>query len=155
MGNVAYMSLFNSNNQKIQGCSRVYDREGCIEIQKINYNINRAVDSQTGKSHSTRRHQPFSILKEIDRSSPELFQCCASGKLLTSARVDLYRIDDEGEEVNYFTYTLENVRVISISPMISALTDSKDMEAVSFSFENITLAFHEGNLTACDSWSQR
>lgn len=155
MGNIAYMSLFNSDQQKIFGCSRVYNREGCIEIQKIEYNINRAIDSQTGKSHSARRHQPFSILKEIDRSSPELFQSCAAGRLLKTARIDLYKIDDEGEEVNYFTYTLENVRVISITPVISALTDSKDMEAVSFSFENITLAFHEGNLTACDSWTQR
>lgn len=155
MGNVAYMSLFDSNEKQITGSCYVRDREGCIEVQKIDYNINRVVDSQTGVSHSTRRHQPFSILKRIDRSSPELFHHCASGKLLASARVDLYQIDADGAEANYFSYILEKVRVVSITPIISALTDAKDMEAVSFSFENIRVAYHEGNLVACDSWGQR
>jgi type VI secretion system secreted protein Hcp len=155
MGNVAYMSLFNANQNQILGGCEVSDRRGCIEVHKIDYNISRAVDSQTGKPHSARRHEPFSILKVIDRSSPELFQSCASGRLLASARIDLYRSDYRGYEVNYFSYLLENARVISVTPLINAQADGQDMEAISFAFEKISLIHHEGNLTAVDSWERR
>jgi type VI secretion system secreted protein Hcp len=126
-----------------------------MEIKKIDYTLSRGFDSQTGKQHSTRRHQPFSILKPIDRSTPSLFQCCASGKMLSTAQIDLYKPDDDGIETNYFSYILEKVRIISVTPMMNALSSESDMEAISFSFEKITLAYHEGNLTAVDSWEQR
>jgi type VI secretion system secreted protein Hcp len=155
MGMVAYMSLFDSSNNQILGGSQVSDRYGSVEIKKINYTLSRSFDSQTGKQHSTRRHKPFSILKPIDRSTPTLFQCCASGKLLSHARVDLYKPDDEGRETNYFSYILENARVISVTPMMDALSSESDMEAISFSFEKITLAYHDGNIMAVDSWEQR
>lgn len=155
MGNVAYMSLFDHNRRQIQGGCGIVDRRGCIEIKRIDYNLSRSFDSQTGKQHSTRRHQPFSILKIIDRSSPDLFQSCASGSLLSQARVDLYHINDEGRESNYFSYIPENLRVVSLSPVIDSMADGPDMEAVSFSFERISFAFHEGNVVASDSWNER
>jgi type VI secretion system secreted protein Hcp len=155
MGMVAYMSLFDSNNNQITGGSQVPDRYGSMEIKKINYTLSRGFDNQTGKQHNTRRHQPFSILKPIDCSTPSLFQCCASGKLLSHAKIDLYKPNDEGRETNYFSYILENARIISVTPMIDASSSESDMEAISFSFEKITLAYHEGNLIAVDSWEQR
>lgn len=155
MGYVSHLSLIDANQKQITGGSTIFDREGSIEVHKINYNVSRNLDSQTGKAHSIRRHQPFSILKSIDCSTPELFQYCTSGKLIPEARIDLYNIDNEGCERNYFSYILENVRIISISPHISALTDAQDMESVSLSFERITLAYHEGNRIAVDAWENR
>jgi type VI secretion system secreted protein Hcp len=75
--------------------------------------------------------------------------------MLSTAQIDLYKPDDDGIETNYFSYILEKVRIISVTPMMNALSSESDMEAISFSFEKITLAYHEGNLTAVDSWEQR
>lgn len=155
MGHVAYLSLLDTDNSQICGGSQVYDRVGCIEIHRIDYNLKRDVDSQTGKTHSLRRHQPFSFLKPIDSATPALFHACATGKLLPTARIDLYKVNDEGCEVNYFSYQLDNVRVVSVSPMIDADSDKQDMEVISFAFEEITLAYHEGNLVVSDNWSAR
>jgi type VI secretion system secreted protein Hcp len=155
MGNVAYMSLFDNSRRQVEGSCGVTDRRGCIEVKKIDYNLSRNFDSQTGKQHSARRHQPFSILKVIDRSSPNLFQCCATGSLLSQARIDLYHINGEGREDNYFSYLLENLHVVSITPVIDSMADGPDMEAISFSFERITFSFNEGNIVASDSWNER
>lgn len=155
MGNVAYMSLFDTNSKKILGGCHVYQREGCIEIKKLDYNISRSIDSHTGKSHSPRKHEPFTIMKPIDQATPILFQSCANGKVLIEARIDLYRIDEEGIEENYFSYLLDNVRIISISPIIDALSNMPDMEVISLSFETLSMMYHQGNLVAVDSWEKR
>lgn len=155
MGLESYLSLYDTNQKQITGGSPVTGREGQILVKKVDYNIRRNYDPQTGKTHSLRRHQPFTLLKPIDCSSPRLFQGCASGELFSKAQIDLYRIDNEGFEVVYFTYELDNIRIISISPLIDSESGAEDSEVVSMSFEKISLLYHEGNLAASDEWGTR
>lgn len=49
MGNVAFMSLFDNGKKIIGGC-HVLQREGCIEISKLDYNISRSIDYHTVKN---------------------------------------------------------------------------------------------------------
>jgi type VI secretion system secreted protein Hcp len=155
MGNVSYMTLVDSNDELIKGSSYVLDREGCIEIYKVNYNVGRQIDSQTGKTHSTRRHQPMTFVKKIDCASPALFKACTKGIRLPVARLDLYRTGEEGREEIYYTYTMSGVRVVSITPIIDSESSKQDMEAISISFEKIEVLYHDGNIAAQDTWDSR
>jgi type VI secretion system secreted protein Hcp len=56
-------------------------------------------DLATGQSSGRRMHQPFTIVKEIDKASPLLVQACASGKHFSEVDVDLasgghYKLSD-------------------------------------------------------------
>jgi len=55
-------------------------------------------DLATGQASGRRMHQPFTIVKEIDKASPLLVQACASGKHFSEVDVDLasghYKLTD-------------------------------------------------------------
>jgi len=56
------------------------------------------------------------IVKEFDYSSPYLYKAVATGQNLKSAEIKWYKINDAGQEVEYFNMLLEGVRIVSISP---------------------------------------
>lgn len=77
----------------------------------------------TGK----RMHKPFTITKEIDKSSPLLTQACVSGKHIPQVDVDL----GNGQR-----YTLTDVMVSSVQK--SGGSD-RPMETVSFTYQKIEM----------------
>lgn len=72
----------------------------------------------TGKVTGIRQHSPFQFTKELDSSSPYLFKAAATGQTLKSAEFRFYHINHAGQEVEYYRITLENVKVISVSPVM-------------------------------------
>ena len=75
-------------------------------------------DNNTGKLTGTRQHAPFQFDKETDSSSPYLYKAVGTGQTLHSAEIKWYCINDAGQEVEYFNIYLENVKVISVTPMM-------------------------------------
>ncbi|BDG83594.1 Hcp family T6SS protein CtsH1 [Citrobacter koseri] len=112
----------------------------------------------TGKVTGTRQHSPFQFTKELDSASPYLFKAAATGQTLKSAEFKFYHINYAGQEAEYYRITLENVKVISVSP---AMHDTRGcpgtghMEEVALNYEKITHLYKDGNLLAHDAWNER
>lgn len=64
----------------------------------------------------TRVHSALTFEKEFDSSSPYRYKAVAKGQTLTSAEFKWCKINDAGQEVEYFNMLLENVKVVSIDP---------------------------------------
>ncbi|MCQ4443186.1 type VI secretion system tube protein Hcp [Enterobacter cloacae] len=112
----AYMWLKDDGGNLIRGSVDVQDRESSVEILSFSHGLLVPTDSNTGKITGTRLHAPLMIEKEFDSSSPYLYKAVATGQTLKSVEIKWYRINDAGQEVEYFNMLLENVRVTAAAP---------------------------------------
>lgn len=155
-----YLFLTDDGGAKITGSVDVRGREGSIEVSGFTHNLRQPTDPLTGKITSKRSHAPVIFQKEIDSSSPYLMKAVATGQTLRSAEFRWYRINDAGQEVEYYNMHLDNIRVVSVTPMMH---DTKDpakekhnhLEVVELRYEKITWTYCEGNLQFADSWEER
>lgn len=107
-----YLWLKDDGGADIKGSVDVQDREGSIEVVAQEHNLYIPTDNNTGKLTGTRIHTPFLFTKEIDSSSPYLYKAVTTGQTLKSAEFKWYKINDAGQEVEYFNTRLENVKVV-------------------------------------------
>lgn len=153
----AYMWLKDDGGSLIKGGVDVQDREFSIEVRGFHHNLMIPTDNATGKVTGTRIHSPMLIVKEFDYSSPCLYKAVATGQKLTSAEIKWYKINDAGQEVEYFNMLLEDVRVVSISPSMASPDNKNEnhMETVELRYEKITWKHCDGNIIYTDSWNER
>ncbi|MBS9444548.1 type VI secretion system tube protein TssD, partial [Photorhabdus heterorhabditis] len=108
----AYLWLKDDGGADIKGSVDVQNREGSIEIVALEHALHIPTDNNTGKLTGTRVHAPLVFTKEVDSSSPYLYKAVTSGQTLKSAEIKWYKIDDAGQEKEYFNTRLENVKVV-------------------------------------------
>jgi len=156
----AHLFLKDDGGALIRGSSDVADREGSIEVLSFTHGLHIPVDGNTGKQTATRVHGAFTIGKEFDSSSTYLYKAVSTGQVLKSAELKWYRINDAGQEVEYFNMLLEGVRVVSVTPVMANCKDPHSqhlnhMEMVELRYEKITWRYVDGNLIHSDSWNER
>lgn len=153
-----HLWLKDDGGAAINGASDVKDREGSIELRSIYHSLAIPTDDNTGKLTGTRLHAPFEFEKEIDSSSPYLYQAVATGKTLKSAEFKWYHINYAGQEAEYFNILLEGVKIISISPMMYDTRNTPGtghIESVALRYEKITWKIIDGNIQYTDAWNAR
>ncbi|CQH53749.1 hemolysin-coregulated protein [Yersinia pseudotuberculosis] len=114
-----YLWLKDDGGADIKGSVDVQSREGSIEIVAQDHNLYIPTDNNTGKLTGTRIHTPFVFTKEIDASTPYLYKAVTTGQTLKTAEFKWYRIDDAGQEVEYFNTKLENVKVVKVRGVVT------------------------------------
>lgn len=148
-----YLWLKDDGGADIKGSVDVQDREGSIEVVAQEHNLYIPTDNNTGKLTGTRIHTPFLFTKEIDSSSPYLYKAVTTGQTLKSAEFKWYRINDAGQEVEYFNTKLENVKVVKVNPLMHdiknpAYEKHNHLEQIELRYEKITWTYKDG-ISAC------
>lgn len=156
----AYLWLKDDGGADIKGSVDVEGREHSIEILGFVHGLHLPTDSNTGKITGTRVHSPLTFEKEFDSSSPYLYKAVAHGQTLKFAEFRWYRINDAGQEVEYFNMLLEDVKVVSICPLMHdvknpATEKHNHLESVSLRYDRITWKYCDGNIVFSDAWSER
>ena len=155
-----YLWLKDDGGADIKGSVDVQDRDGSIEVTEFLHSLYIPTDNNTGKLTGTRIHSPLVFVKETDSSSPYLYKAVTSGQTLKSAEFKWYRINDAGQEVEYFNTRLENVKVVKVAPMMHDVKDPSrekhnHLEEIELRYEKITWTYKDGNIIHSDSWSGR
>ncbi|WP_305881824.1 Hcp family type VI secretion system effector [Enterobacter roggenkampii] len=119
----AYLWIKDDGGADIKGAVDVQNREGSIEVNGFSHNLSLPTDGLTGKITGTRKHSSIIIQKDFDSSSPYLYKAVATGQTLKSAEFRWYKINDAGQEEEYFNMFLEGVKIVGVSPMMH---DTKD-----------------------------
>ncbi|EOP8883906.1 Hcp family type VI secretion system effector [Escherichia coli] len=156
----AYLWLKDDGGADIKGSVDVQGREGSIEVVALDHDVYIPTDNNTGKLTGTRTHKPFIFNKEIDASSPYLYKAVTTGQTLKTAEFKFYRINDAGQEVEYFNITLDNVKLVRVAPLMLDIKEpSKEkhnhLERIEFRYEKITWTYKDGNIIHSDSWNER
>jgi type VI secretion system secreted protein Hcp len=156
----AYLFLKDDGGAVIKGSSDVKDREMSVEVLAFGHGLHLPTDNNAGKITGTRVHSAITFEKEFDSSSPYLYKGVAKGQTLQSAEFKWYRINDAGQEVEYFNMLLENVKVVSVCPVMydiknPATEKHNHLESVSLRYERITWKHCDGNIQFTDAWNER
>ncbi|WP_112289664.1 Hcp family type VI secretion system effector [Rahnella sp. AN3-3W3] len=154
----AYLWLKDDGGALIKGSVDVKDREHSIEITSFSHNLYIPTDGNTGKLTGTRVHGALIFEKEFDSSSPYLMKAVATGQCLASAEFKWYRINDAGQEVEYYNMLLEGVKIVSVTPMMhdcKTAIHSGHLEQVQVRYDKITWRYLDGNIQYSDAWNER
>ncbi|NHR08165.1 Hcp family type VI secretion system effector [Chromobacterium haemolyticum] len=153
----AYMWLKDDGGADIKGSVTVQGRENSVEIVSFGHEVSIPTDGNTGKLTGTRVHAPMRLTKEFDASSPYLYKAVTSGQTLKEVEFKWYQIDDAGSEQEYFNIKLDNVKIVSVAPLMYNVKDPayeryNHLEQVELRYEKITWAYKDGNIIHSDSW---
>jgi type VI secretion system secreted protein Hcp len=153
-----YLSVTGQTQGKIDGGCAIDGHKGKILVQAVEHTIEIPKSIQTGLPTGKRIHMPLTITKEIDKSSPKLFQALTSGEQLTSAKLEYYRISPQGKEELYYTVEIKNAIITSMHKHVPVCLDPNNksmghMEDVSFTYETIVETFTPDGIEAQDSWN--
>ena len=83
----AYLSIVAERQGPIQGSVVQKGREGKILVIGAMHEIVCPRDPASGIPTGKRAHKPFTILKELDRSTPLLFSILTNNEHITSAEI--------------------------------------------------------------------
>lgn len=123
-----------SNRSKFEGKSELIGF-----LQEIVSPRDPASGAATGKTS----YQPVTLLKQSGASSPQIFQAMITNELLKKVNIDFYKTDQTGQEVNYYSITLENVSVSGYKQFIGPLDNEKFNPANNILFDEIKLVFQK------------
>ena len=123
----------------IQGSCTAAGKEETVVIVGLEHNISYPLSTQ-GQPTGTREHDPISVIKYIDKSSPFLYQKLCQGQQMQEMELKFYRLDNVGAEEHYYTILLTNVHVVGIK------TYFPNMEYVSFAYGTIRWTWEDGSI---------
>ncbi len=144
---------------EIPGSCEVQGRESHMEIVGFRHEVYMPTDRKDGSATGTRVHKDFVVIKNFDKASPKLYEYLCNGKVIGTALLHWYMIDDTGTETEYYSHELTNARVTAIRPSMPDVDNPsneqyKHMEEVSFRYEKIKWLFKDGNVEYTDSWTE-
>jgi type VI secretion system secreted protein Hcp len=150
------MSIIGESQGAIDGSGEVGEREGTILVQAVDHCVEIPTDSR-GMSSGRRVHRPLVITKEIDKSSPMLYQALCTGERLLEVKLDWFRIDETGTEELYYSVQLKNALISKVKPwmpnaMDASMSGFRHMEDVSIIYEKIIWTWELDGIEYEDEW---
>jgi type VI secretion system secreted protein Hcp len=157
MALTSYLAVNGASQGDIKGdCAQGGDKKDKILVYGVDHSVEIPKDTHTGLPTGQRIHNPLTITKHKDLSSPKLFKACSTGEQLTIT-LDFYRIKADGTEEKYFAIKAEEAIVVNLreyTPLTFLEADKPyfDMEEVSFTYSKITWTYTDGNIEFTDDW---
>jgi len=139
----AYLSLTGKTQGDIKGSVTQKAREGKIMIIATSHEVLSPMDAASGNPTGKRMHLPYSVTKEVDKSSPLLFNLLVNNEQITKWTLEFWRPSQTGQEHQYFTVELGNAHVASIKQVMPnnkhpELMRLETYEEVAFTYQKIT-----------------
>jgi type VI secretion system secreted protein Hcp len=128
-------------------------------IYELIHKIERPSNPDSGKITGPPKHGPLTIKKEIDKSTPLLYNALTSGERLTKCEISCYRSDENGKDEHYFSIILEAASIIDITSVLPNCKDPnmeqlEHMEEVSFRYRKITWSHEVSGTTGMQDWKE-
>ena len=103
----------------------------------------------TGRTRGQRTHEPFTIRKRVDASTPLLYQALARSETIPAVTLRIPTSRAAGGPT--MTITLTSARIIAIE---SSAGEELPTEEVSFNYERIKWTSSEGGTEFEDNWRE-
>jgi type VI secretion system secreted protein Hcp len=129
---------------------------GQIAVYTLTQELKVPFDAGTGRSTGKRQHSPLTIVKELDKSSPQFFEAAVTNEVLKSVTCTLNRNSANGPTRAYFKIVLTNATIVEIKDSgdgVNGAAQGDERERISFSYQKIELTDLDSNTTAIDDWT--
>lgn len=158
----AYLKLKGQKQGEIKGSVTQKGRENKIMVIAVAHEIVSPRDPASGLPTGKRMHKPLVITKELDKSSPLLYNVLVNNENVSDWELQFWTpqlkaATGVGAEVQHYTITLKNANVASIAFRMANnkhpdLMKFAEYEEVAFTYEKITWTWNDGGVMAEDSW---
>jgi len=158
----AYLKLKGQKLGEIKGSVTQKGREGKIAVIAVSHEIISPRDSASGLPTGKRMHKPFVITKELDKSTPLLFNLLVHNENIPEWELEFWAPQIKatagtGVEVQHYTVKLTNANVASIAFRMANnkhpdLMKFAEYEEVAFTYQKIEWTWKDGGITAMDDW---
>ena len=157
-----YLYLKGQKQGEIKGSVTQKGRENSILVIAVSHDVVSPRDAASGLPTGKRMHKPFVITKELDKSSPLLYNALVNNENISSWSLkfwtpQLRATSGAGTEVQHYTVTLTNANVASIAFRMANnkhpdLMKFAEYEEVAFTYQKIEWTWTDGGITAGDDW---
>lgn len=158
----AYLKLKGQKSGEIKGSVTQKGREGKIMVIAVSHSITSPRDAASGLPTGKRMHKPFVITKEIDKSSPLLYNALCTNENMSSFVLDFFEpsgkgVRGAGMETNYYRVELVNANIASIDSRMLNNENPDNVrypayEEVAFTYQKIIWTYLDGGITTQDDW---
>jgi type VI secretion system secreted protein Hcp len=158
----AYLNLKGNKQGEIKGSVTQKGREGKIAVIAVSHEIVSPRDPASGLPTGKRMHKPFVITKELDKSSPLLYNALVNNENIPDWQLQhwtpqIKAISGGGNEVQHYTVKLTNANIASIAFRMANnkhpdLMKFAEYEEVAFTYQKIEWTWNDGGITAGDDW---
>ncbi|MBL7812018.1 MAG: type VI secretion system tube protein Hcp [Bacteroidetes bacterium] len=163
MALTAYLKITAANSGLIKGNVKIKGREDTIAVYAFDHSITSPRDPASGLPSGRRQHKPLIITKEIDPSTPLLYQVLVNNENISRLELNFWapaasRIAGvAGAEVNVLRIVLTNANIADIhaemwNNRVAENATIPVLETVSFSYQKIEWTWLQGGITAMDDW---
>lgn len=106
----------------VKGESRDAEHKDWIEVSSWNHTIKqpKSATASTAGGHTAERceHGDMILVKELDLTSPRVWEACSAGHTFDEVLIDFMRADGD-KRVKYLNIKLKNVLIAMVTPNIS------------------------------------
>lgn len=143
----SFLEIIAENQGSIDGDSGHADFPNAIRVFDFNHSISvpvAASQSQSGLKAEV-VHAPVIITKEIDKTTPKLYQALVEREMLESASFTFMRYDPSGGEVPYYRVKLDEAMIVKAAPWTPEKHNQelRFMESIHLVYRNITWSWGE------------
>lgn len=153
----AYLTLSAEKQGDIKGSVTQKGRDGSVMVIATSHEVVSPRDAASGLPTGKRQHKPFTITKEVDKSSPLLYSALVNNENIKSWKLQYWQPSATGQEQQHYTIELLNASIASIR--MEMLNNKypenmkhKEREHVAFCYQKITWTWMDGGITAEDDW---
>jgi len=153
----AYMRLTGETQGEIKGSVTQAGREDSIMVIGFSHEVVSPRDAASGLPTGKRQHKPFSIIKEIDKSTPLLMNVLVNNENIKDWELRFWQPSKSGKEVQFYTVQLLNASIASIRAELlnnryPENMQHKEREHIAFCYQKITWTYEDGGISAEDDW---
>ena len=162
MTSIAYLSLKGQTTGVVKGSVNVRGHMGSILVRAASHGIASPRELQSGQPTGIRRHEPYIITKDTDRSSPVLYSMLATNETITEWELKFFASSSTGHPTapNHHTHTVKllNASIASINFWMprskeTDLMGPTEYEEIAFTYQKIIWTWIDGAITAQDDWA--
>ncbi|HEY2402845.1 MAG TPA: type VI secretion system tube protein TssD [Steroidobacteraceae bacterium] len=158
MASSGYLTIVGQKQGAINGGVTQKAHENSILVHAFDVQITSPRDATSGLATGKRQHQPIVILKEIDKSSPLLWNALVNNENLTTWVLKFFDVNPAGLSQQIYSITLTNANIASMDESmldneIAANATLPMREQITFTYQKITWTWVDGGITASDDWS--
>ena len=158
----AYLILKGQKQGSINGSVTQRGHENSIAVHAFNHEVDSPRDPASGLPTGKRMHKPFVITKEIDKSSPLLWNALVNNENLTGWTLQCWNpalavAVGLSTEKQVYTIALTNASIASIREVMPDNQDPSAQslsmrEEITFTYQKIAWTWVDGGITAQDDW---
>ena len=157
----AYLRLQGERQGEIKGSVTLRGHEGTIMVIAASHNVESPWDPDSGLPIGKRRHEPFVITKEVDKSTPLLYTMLVNNENISEWELQFWQPSSTtGAGIQHYTVKLTNANISSIDFRMPNNKDPQLMkfaeyEEIAFTYQQIQWIWNDGGITSFDDWISR